>query len=188
MSYAIDRILLSQAEIEARAKEIGERITKDYAGREVMFVGILTGCTLWMAQVLKSVALDTQVDFMSLSSYGAATQTSGVVKIIKDLNMSVEGRDVIIVEDIIDSGLTLDYLKKYFAAQNVRSLAICAMLDKPSGRRVAIEADYVGFKVPGEFLVGYGLDADQRFRNLPFIAALSSQAEGAGDEKQDLVE
>ncbi|MCL2492655.1 MAG: hypoxanthine phosphoribosyltransferase [Clostridiales bacterium] len=172
MTYAIDRILLSQAEIEARAKEIGEQITEDYAGRNVVFVGILTGSVLWMAQVLKSVALDTQVDFMSLSSYGAATHTSGVVKIIKDLNMSVEGRDVIIVEDIVDSGLTLDYLKKYFAAQNVGSLAICTMLDKPSGRRVAIKADYVGFEVPGEFLVGYGLDVDQRCRNLPYIASV----------------
>jgi len=173
MNYAIDKILISQAEIEARAKEIGEQITGDYAGKDVVFVGILTGSALWMAQVLKSVDLDTQVDFMSLSSYGAATHTSGVVKIIKDLNMSVEGRDVIIVEDIVDSGLTLDYLKKYFAAQNVGSLAICAMLDKPSGRRVAIEADYVGFEVPGEFLVGYGLDVDQHCRNLPYIATVS---------------
>jgi hypoxanthine phosphoribosyltransferase len=174
MGYTLGETIITQEQIEARAREIGGQITRDYAGKVVTFVGILTGCFLWMAQVMKYVELETRIDFMSLSSYGAATKTSGIVKIIKDLNRSVEGSHVIIVEDIVDSGLTLDYLKRHFAALRPASLAICAMLDKPSGRSVEIEADYVGFEVPGLFLVGYGLDVDQRYRNLPYIATVTA--------------
>jgi len=171
-NYRLGDVFLTQDQIEARAREIGQQITEDYRGREVVLVGILTGSVLWLSQVVKSIELDTAIDFLAVSSYGAATQSSGVVKINKDLNMSVEGKDVIIVEDIVDSGLTLDYLKTYFAGLNVASLSVCAMLDKPSGRRVEIAADYVGFEVPGAFLVGYGLDLDQRYRNLPYIATV----------------
>jgi hypoxanthine phosphoribosyltransferase len=172
--YQVCEVILTQQQIEDRAREIGRQITMDFASHEIMLVGILTGSVLWMAQVMKSIDLDMSIDFLSVSSYGAATRTSGVVKINKDLNRSAEGKHVIMMEDIVDSGLTLDYLKKYFIGQNVASLKICTMLDKPSGRRVEMKADYVGFEVPGMFLVGYGLDVDQRYRNLPYIAALET--------------
>jgi hypoxanthine phosphoribosyltransferase len=165
-------MILTQEEIEARAEEIGRQITEDYAGKEVVLVGILTGCVMWLAQVMKSIELDTTLDFMSVSSYGAATKSSGVVKINKDLSGDIEGRHVILMEDIVDSGMTLEYLCKYLAGRGPASLKICAMLDKPSGRRVKIGVDYVGFPAPDAFLIGYGLDADQRYRNLPYIAAI----------------
>jgi hypoxanthine phosphoribosyltransferase len=171
-SYKIGKVILSQAEIENRALEIGAQITADYAGKDVVLIGILTGSVLWLAQVVKSINLDTTLDFMSVSSYGAATKSSGIVKINKDLNNDIEGKHVIIVEDIIDSGMTLEYLCKYLAGREPASLKICTMLDKPSGRRVKIDADYVGFEAPDAFLIGYGLDADQRYRNLPYIAAI----------------
>jgi hypoxanthine phosphoribosyltransferase len=171
-SYKIGKVILSQAEIENRALEIGAQITADYAGKDVVLIGILTGSVLWLAQVVKSIKLDTTLDFMSVSSYGAATKSSGIVKINKDLNNDIEGKHVIIVEDIIDSGMTLEYLCKYLAGREPASLKICTMLDKPSGRRVKIDADYVGFEAPDAFLIGYGLDADQRYRNLPYIAAI----------------
>ena len=165
-------VFFSQREIEERAAEIGRQITADYAGKEIFLIGILTGCVMWMAEVMKSLELDTSVDFMSVSSYGSATRSSGVVKIIKDLNADIKGRHVLIMEDIVDSGVTLDYLCQYLNVREPASLKICAMLDKPSGRRAAIEADYVGFTAPDAFLVGYGLDANHRYRNLPYITAV----------------
>ncbi|MCL1895061.1 MAG: hypoxanthine phosphoribosyltransferase [Clostridiales bacterium] len=158
--------------MEGRAAEIGRQITEDYAGKEVFLIGILTGCVMWMAEVMKSIELDMSVDFMSVSSYGSATRSSGVVKIIKDLNADIEGRHVLIVEDIVDSGVTLDYLYAYLQGHRPASLKICAMLDKPSGRRRDIEADYVGFTAPDAYLIGYGLDADHKYRNLPYIAEI----------------
>ena len=137
-----------------------------------LIVGILTGCVMWMAEVMKSIKLDTSIDFMYVSSYGSATRSSGVVKIIKDLTMDIEGRHVLIVEDIVDSGLTLEYLYKYLTSHKPASLKICSMLDKPTGRRVKIDADYVGFLAPPVFLVGYGLDANHKYRNLPFITSV----------------
>ena len=165
-------VIYSREQIEERAVEIGREITSDYAGKEILIVGILTGCFLWMAEVMKSIELDTSVDFMYVSSYGTATRTSGVVKIIKDLTMDIEGRRVLIMEDIIDSGLTLGYLCEYMKGHKPASLKICAMLDKPSGRRMEIEADYVGFEAPSAFLVGYGLDAAHKYRNLPYITCI----------------
>ncbi|MCL2111540.1 MAG: hypoxanthine phosphoribosyltransferase [Clostridiales bacterium] len=170
--YKQGEAIFTQERIEARAAEIGKQITADYAGKEVVLIGILTGCVMWLSEIMKSIGLDTAVDFMSVSSYGAATKSSGIVKILKDLNINIEGRHVIIVEDIIDSGTTLDYLCNYLEGHGTASLKVCAMLDKPSGRRIDINADYVGFTAPPAFLVGYGLDADQRYRNLPYIAAL----------------
>ncbi|MDR3363672.1 MAG: hypoxanthine phosphoribosyltransferase [Clostridiales Family XIII bacterium] len=171
-AYKPGEVILTRGQIEARAAEIGRQITADYAGREVFLIGILTGCVMWMAEVMKSIDLDTSVDFMSVSSYGSATRSSGVVKIIKDLNQDIDGKHALIVEDIVDSGVTLDYLCKYLEGRGPASLKICAMLDKPSGRRTPIDADYVGFEAPNVFLVGYGLDANQKYRNLPFIAAV----------------
>ena len=171
-NFTLGETIFSQEQIQARAVEIGKQITADYAGKDIIVVGILTGCVMWMAEIMKSIDLDISVDFMSVSSYGSATRSSGVVKIIKDLNMDIEGRHVIIVEDIIDSGLTLDYLYGYLTGRGPASLKICAMLDKPSGRRVEINADYLGFTVPDVFLVGYGLDASHKYRNLPYITSI----------------
>ena len=173
--FKIGRTLIAQEEIEKRAKEIGSEITADYSGREVVLVGILTGCVMWLAQVMKSIELETSIDFMSVSSYGEATTTSGIVRINKDLNHSIEGKHVIIIEDIVDSGVTLEYLCKYLSGRNPASLKVCTMLDKPSGRRVEFEVDYVGFKAPDAYIIGYGLDADQRFRNLPYIATIEDK-------------
>ena len=168
-------IIFSREEIEARAAEIGKQITKDYEGKELFLVGILTGTVMWMAEIMKSIKLDTTIDFMSVSSYGSATRSSGVVKIIKDLNNDIKDRHVLIVEDIVDSGVTLEYLCNFLQGREPASLKVCAMLDKPSGRRVDIQADYVGFEAPDAFLIGYGLDAAQKYRNLPYIAILESE-------------
>jgi len=168
-------MVYTREQIEERAAEIGRQITADYAGKEIFLIGILTGCVLWMAEVMKSIDLNISVDFMSVSSYGSATRSSGVVKIIKDLNADIEGRHVLIVEDIVDSGVTLDYLCNFLRGRGPASLKICAMLDKPSGRRVGVKADYVGFTAPPAFLVGYGLDANHRYRNLPYIATVKEE-------------
>jgi hypoxanthine phosphoribosyltransferase len=171
--YRQGEIIFTRGQIEERAAEIGRQITADYAGKEVFLIGILTGCVQWMAELMKSIELDTTIDFMSVSSYGKATHSSGIVKIIKDLNLDIKDRHVIIVEDIVDSGVTLDYLRRFLMGREPATLKICAMLDKPAGRRIEINADYVGFTAPNVFLIGYGLDANQKFRNLPYIAAIA---------------
>ena len=171
----VGTILYSQQQLEQRAREIGAQITADYKDREepVVFVGILTGAIMWMVDVLKNVDLDLTVDFMSCSSYGSSTKTSGAVKINKDLSGDIHGKHVIIIEDIVDSGITLNYLKKYLSSHEPASISLCTLLDKPSGRRCEIEADYVGFEVEDLFIVGYGLDYDQKYRNLPYISYLN---------------
>ena len=171
-SHKLGETIFTREQIEERAAEIGRQITADYAGKEVFLLGILTGCVMWMAEVIKAVELDTAVDFMAISSYGAATKSSGVVRIVKDLSRDIKGRHVILVEDIVDTGTTLEYLYNFLEAREPASLRVCTMLDKPSGRKADVKADYVGFTAPDAFLVGYGLDANQRFRNLPFIAAI----------------
>ena len=172
VEYALGDTIFTREQIEARAAEIGRQITADYAGKEILIVGILTGCVMWMAEVMKSISLDTTVDFMSVSSYGEATRSSGVVRIIKDLRAEIKGRHVLIIEDIIDTGSTINYLCTFLKGRGPASLGICTMLDKPARRVVQVRADYVGFTAPNVFLVGYGLDANQRYRNLPFIAAV----------------
>lgn len=170
--YQIGTTLITEEQIRKRASEIGNLITEEYKGEEVVFVGILKGAVLWLADVVKNVALDTKLDFMAVSSYGAETRTSGVVKIVKDLDSGIEGKNVIIVEDIVDSGITLNYLKGYLSGRNPKSLKICTLLDKPAGRRIEIQADYVGFVVDDKFIIGYGLDYNQKYRNLPYISFL----------------
>jgi hypoxanthine phosphoribosyltransferase len=170
--YKIGDTVFTKQQIEEKAAELGKKITEDYSGKEVILVGILTGCVMWMAELMKSINLETTIDFMSVSSYGAATKSSGIVKINKDLTMDIEGKHVLIVEDIIDTGTTLEYLVNFLKGRDPASVKICAMLDKTEGRLVEIDGDYVGFPAPDLFLIGYGLDADHRYRNLPYIAAI----------------
>ena len=171
----IGTILITEEQIREKAKEIGAQITKDYAGKEIILIGILRGAVPWMAEIMKRIDLDMVIDFMAVSSYGAATKSSGVVKINKDLDVNIDGRDIIIVEDIVDSGVTLSYLEGYLQSRGAASIKLCSLLDKPEGRRVDIKADYVGFTVDDRFIVGYGLDYDQRYRNLPYITWLESE-------------
>jgi len=175
MSDTIGTVLITEEQIHARAKEIGKEIERDYAGKEIILVGILRGAVLWMADVMRNTNLDMTIDFMAVSSYGAATKSSGIVKINKDLESDIEGKDIIIVEDIVDSGVTLYYLEGYLMSRVATSVKLCSLLDKPEGRRVDIKADYVGFTVDDRFIVGYGLDYDQKYRNLPYITWLESE-------------
>lgn len=171
----IGTVLITEEQIREKAKEIGAQITKDYEGKEIILIGILRGAVPWMAEVMKRVELDMVIDFMAVSSYGAATKSSGVVKINKDLDVNIDGKDIVIVEDIVDSGVTLSYLEGYLKSRGAASIRLCSLLDKPEGRRVDIKADYVGFTVDDRFIVGYGLDYDQRYRNLPYITWLESE-------------
>ncbi len=169
-------ILIDTDEIVKRTAEIGAQLERDYAGREPVFVGVLKGSFLFMADLVRQIKLHGVVDFMQVSSYGdRETSTTGAVKIVQDLSMSIEGRDVIIVEDILDSGVTLSYLTKLLWGRNPASLRIATLLDKPSRRQADIHADYVGFEVPDAFVVGYGLDYDQKYRNLPYIGVLKPE-------------
>ena len=168
----IGTIMITQEEILQKAKEIGLRITQEFEGEEIVMVGILRGAVLWMADLMKNIGLDMTIDFMAVSSYGGAKKSSGVVKINKDLDTDIEGKSVIIVEDIVDSGVTLNYLRGYFVSRGAKGVKICSLLDKPDGRRIDIDVDYIGFTVDDRFIVGYGLDYDQRYRNLPYITYL----------------
>lgn len=168
----IGTVMITQEQINKRAAEIARLIEEDFKGEEIVLVGILRGAILWMADIMKNVNLDMAIDFMAVSSYGSATKSSGIVKINKDLDTDIEGRNVIIVEDIVDSGTTLNYLKGYFENRDAKSVKICTLLDKPEGRKVEINVDYIGFTVDDKFIVGYGLDYDQKYRNLSYITYL----------------
>ncbi len=171
----IGTVLITEEQIREKAEEIGRQISEDYAGQEIILVGILRGAVPWMADVMKRITLDMTIDFMAVSSYGAATKSSGVVKINKDLETDIYGKHGISFEDIVDSGVTLNYLEGYLKSRGAASVKLCSLLDKPEGRRVDIKADYVGFTVDDRFIVGYGLDYDQKFRNLPYITWLESE-------------
>lgn len=169
----IGEVMITEEQIRERAAEIGRQISEEFRGEDVLVVGILKGAVVWMADVIKNIDNEKlAIDFMVVSSYGASTKSSGVVKIIKDLDSDIKDRVVIVVEDIVDSGITLNYLKGYLEARNAKTVKICTLLDKPEGRRVELEADYVGFTVPDRFIVGYGLDFDQKYRQLPYISFL----------------
>jgi hypoxanthine phosphoribosyltransferase len=172
----IDRILISELEIQDMVRKLGERITEDYRGRQLLLVGVLKGAFVLMADLSRSIRLPLMFDFMDVSSYGAATHTSGVVRILKDLDHEIEGRDVLVVEDIIDSGLTLNYLLKNLRTRRPASLEVVALLQKTSVQQVELDIRYEGFTIPPDFVVGYGLDFDERFRNLPYIALLKPEA------------
>ena len=175
MEKDIDHVLFSQEELQAKVQELGARISHDYAGKEPMLISVLRGSYIFMADLTRALDCMCQVDFMVVSSYGSGTTSSGQVEIIKDLSDSIEGKDLIIVEDILDSGNTLSYLMKILQARRPASIRLCTLLDKPSRRAKPITADYVGFEVPDKFVVGYGLDFDEKYRNLPYIGVLKPQ-------------
>jgi hypoxanthine phosphoribosyltransferase len=169
---AIGEILVSAEDLKRRVAELGAEISRDYEGRDLVLVGVLKGAVLFIADLMRELTVPCEIDFMAVSSYGSQTDSSGVVRILKDLDASIEGRDVLIVEDIIDSGLTLHYLLKNLRAREPASLEVCALLTKPERRRVDLPTRYVGFEIPNRFAIGYGLDQEQRFRNLDYVAAL----------------
>ena len=175
MNNDVMKVLLSGKEIEKRVGEIAAQITRDYAGESVLMVGILRGAVVFFSELVKRVDLDLRFDFMVVSSYGSGTDSSGEIRIVKDLSQPIEGMNVIIVEDIIDTGYTLKNLKKLLSTRNPKSLKICSLLDKPSRRKVELEGDYIGFKVPNAFVVGYGLDYNEKYRNLPDICVLKPE-------------
>jgi hypoxanthine phosphoribosyltransferase len=169
---AIGDTLVPEADLRRRIGELGKQISSDYEGRDLIMIGVLKGAILFLADLMRELSVPCEVDFMAVSSYGSSTDSSGVVRILKDLEASIEGRDVLIVEDIIDSGLTLHYLMKNLRARNPASLEVCALLTKPERRRIDLPIRYVGFEIPNRFAIGYGLDHGQRYRNLPYVAAL----------------
>lgn len=167
MDYTI-KTLLTREEVEKRIKELAKEIEKDYCGKDLLVIGLLKGSIMFMSDLIKEMDLPVMIDFMSVSSYSGTTST-GVINVLKDTDISVKDKDVLIVEDIIDTGLTLSYVKKLLEDRGAKSLKICTLLDKPSRRTIEMKGDYVGFEIPDEFVVGYGLDYDQHHRNLPYV-------------------
>ena len=174
----LTKVLVTRDEIAKAVKELGARITKDYAGKAPVLIGILKGAVVFYSDVIREIDLPLTTEFMAISSYGSATKSSGVVQVLKDLNRDITGKDVMIVEDIVDSGMTLSYLKKYLADRGASSIKIVTLLDKPARRRVELTADYFCFTIPDEFVVGYGLDYDEKYRNLPDIGVLHPRIYG----------
>ena len=172
---AIGKTLVQPDELQRRVRELGEEITRDYQGRDLVLVGVLKGAVFFLSDLMRSLEVPCEVDFMAVASYGSATDSSGVVRILKDLDAAIEDRDVLIVEDIVDSGLTLQYLMRSLKARGPRTLAVCALLTKPERRRVDLPTRYVGFEIPNRFAIGYGLDFEERFRNLDYVAALRQE-------------
>ena len=168
----LSKILVTREEIVAAVKQLGRRITEDYQGKEPLLIGILKGAVVFYADLIREIDLPLSMDFMVVSSYGASTKTSGVVQVVKDVGQDITGRDVLIIEDIVDSGMTLSYLKKYLSSRGAASIKIVTLLDKPERRRVDLVADYFCFTIPDEFVVGYGLDYAEKYRNLPDIGVL----------------
>lgn len=171
----LGRVVVGERELRERVRELGRAITADYEGRSPLLVGVLKGAFMFMADLARAIDLPVEFDFMAVSSYGSATKTSGVVRIVKDLDLDLSGRDVLLVEDIVDSGLTLNYLRKNLLARSPASLEVCALLLKEGQQKVEPDLRYVGFRIPGEFVVGYGLDVAERYRNLPFVCTVEGE-------------
>jgi hypoxanthine phosphoribosyltransferase len=169
---SVGEVLVGAEDLQRRVAELGEQISRDYAGRSLLLIGVLKGAVFFLSDLMRFIDVPVEVDFMAVASYGSATDSSGVVRILKDLDASIEGRDVLIVEDIVDSGLTLQYLMRNLGSRNPASLEVCALLTKPERRKVDLPTRYVGFEIANRFVVGYGLDYDERHRNLPYVAAL----------------
>jgi hypoxanthine phosphoribosyltransferase len=168
----LGEVLVTAEDLQRRVIELGEEISRDYAGRSLLLIGVLKGAVFFLSDLMRYIDIPVEVDFMAVASYGSATDSSGVVRILKDLDAAIEDRDVLIVEDIVDSGLTLQYLLRNLGSRNPRTLEVCALLTKPERRKVDLPTRYVGFEIPDRFVVGYGLDYAERHRNLPYVAAL----------------
>ncbi len=172
MEEGVGEILIGEPELQARIAELGVEISRDYSGRDLLLVGVLKGAVFFMADLMRELTVPCEIDFMAISSYGAGTDSSGVVRILKDLDINISDRHVLVVEDIIDSGLTLSYLMRSLRARKPATVEICALLTKPERREVDVPVAYVGFEIPNRFVIGYGLDFDERYRNLPYVAVL----------------
>jgi hypoxanthine phosphoribosyltransferase len=172
LTHGVGEVLIEEVALRDRIHELGEEISADYAGRDLLLIGVLKGAVFFMADLMRRLTIACEVDFMAISSYGASTDSSGVVRILKDLDINIEGRDVLVVEDIIDSGLTLSYLIRNLEAREPASLEVCALLTKPGRREIDVPVRYVGFEIPNHFVIGYGLDFAERYRNLPYVAVL----------------
>ena len=175
MKEDVLRVLLSEDEIREKVRELGGKITADYKNSNLMLVTVLKGAVVFLADLMRQIDVPAEIDFMVVSSYGSGVKSSGVVKIVKDLDVPLAGKDILIVEDILDSGLTLSYIKELLESRGPRSIRIATLLDKPSRRKVDLQADYSGFSVPDEFVIGYGLDYDEKYRNLPYIGILKPE-------------
>ncbi len=172
LEAAVGEILIDRETLAARVAELGTEISADYEGRDLLLIGVLKGAVFFMADLMRHLTVPCEVDFMAISSYGDATDSSGIVRILKDLDINIEGRHVLVVEDIIDSGLTLSYLIRNLESREPASLEVCALLTKPSRREIDVPVRYVGFEIPNKFVVGYGLDFAERYRNLPYVGVL----------------
>ena len=175
MLQDIEKVLLNEEVIKEKIKELSLRISNDYKGKDLLIVGVLKGSVIFASELIKNITIPCEIDFMAVSSYGTSSETTGVVRILKDLDHEISGKDIIIVEDIVDSGVTLNYLLRYLLSRNANSVEIVSLLTKPSRRKVDVECKYIGFEVPDEFLVGYGLDYAEKYRNLPFIGILKRE-------------
>jgi hypoxanthine phosphoribosyltransferase len=175
LEAAVTETLIDEDGLQRRIAELGEEISNDYAGRDLLLVGVLKGAVFFMSDLMRHLTIPCEIDFMAISSYGDSTDSSGVVRILKDLDINIEGRDVLVVEDIIDSGLTLSYLMRNLEAREPASLEICALLTKPERREIDVPVRYVGFEIPNRFVIGYGLDFAERYRNLPYVGVLDTE-------------
>jgi hypoxanthine phosphoribosyltransferase len=175
VEQGVGQVLIDEDALQGRIRELGREISDDYAGRDLLLIGVLKGAVFFMADLMRQLTVTCEVDFMAISSYGGATDSSGVVRILKDLDINIENRDVLVVEDIIDSGLTLSYLMRNLEAREPASLEICALLTKPDRREIDVPVRYVGFEIPNRFVIGYGLDFAERYRNLPYVAVLRDE-------------
>lgn len=175
MEEDIDHVLITEEQLDAKVRELGSRLAEDYAGKLPILIGALNGATLFMSDLVRACRIPLSIDFIAVSSYGSGTRSSGVVRILKDLDRNIEGRHVLIVEDIVDTGLTLSYLIESLSARQPASIRICALLDKAERRVANVPLDYTGFQIPDEFVVGYGLDYDDLYRNLPYIGVLKQE-------------
>jgi hypoxanthine phosphoribosyltransferase len=172
LERAVGEVLIEEERLQARIEELGQEVSADYAGKELLLVGVLKGAVFFMADLMRSITVPCEIDFMAISSYGASTDSSGVVRILKDLDINIEDRHVLVVEDIIDSGLTLSYLVRNLESREPASLEVCALMTKPARRQIDVDVRYVGFEIPNKFVIGYGLDFAERYRNLPYVGVL----------------
>jgi hypoxanthine phosphoribosyltransferase len=176
LESAVGEVLIDAGTLKERVAELGAEVSVDYQGRDLLLIGVLKGAVFFMADLMRRLTIPCEVDFMAISSYGASTDSSGVVRILKDLDINIEGRHVLVVEDIIDSGLTLSYLMRNLESREPATLEVCALLTKPERREIDVPVRYVGFEIPNRFVIGYGLDVGERYRNLPYVAVLSDDA------------